>query len=349
MWAGWVDENTRSPMELSDNVVVGETAFFSELAPSFVDGDDSQNHDSASQERDSSPVIDSSSASLVPDKYQESLPEHIAHLEGEWNEDDIYYSDEDDLLDDLCENCCPQTASPESPDVVVEEEVYSPSHTGLVTIKEESDTGEENNNGSSTCEDTVNNNNNNNNNKTDVTETTGDICSCSTVVEDVVDVDSRCSPTSVQVSCEKAAAVDVSSSSRIDEEKQGVRSTEATSAEKPVSPRTLLAARPQFFKLPRFLVNTIRQPINPLYHQTVLDRAWGGSNGQAPHKIMGPEQRRFLFAQTAKLYYDHHPDQSEVKWEGPVKRYSRDVLLRFSHSPASYVRPSGLPSLPCVQ
>ncbi|XP_035679034.1 uncharacterized protein LOC118417551 [Branchiostoma floridae] len=355
MWAGWVDENTRSPMELS------ETAFFPEHVPS-VDGD-VQNRHTASTEHDPSPLSDSSVASLaemmmmmsLAEKDQEGISEHTASSAEDWNEDDIYYSDEDDLLDALCENCCPLArlaASPESPDVIVEE-FYSPrsSHTGLVTIREEKDEGAEDNNNSSNCEDTINNNNN----KTDETEAVQDICSCSTVVEDGLEVNSRRSPVSLGIQgISEKAAVDVTSPSRMHEERQCVRSTKASTAEKPGF--SLLGAfsatRPQF-KLPRFLVNTIRQPLSPLYHQTVLDRSTDGCYGQAGNKHVG--QRRFLFAKTAKLYYDHHPDQSEVQqegpvqWEGPVKRYSRDVLLRLSHSPACSIKPSGLPPLPCVQ
>ncbi|XP_078607884.1 uncharacterized protein LOC144879898 isoform X2 [Branchiostoma floridae x Branchiostoma japonicum] len=356
MWAGWVDENTRSPMELS------ETAFFPEHVPS-VDGD-VQNRHAASNEPDPSPLSGSSVASLaemmmqmsLAENDQEGFSEHVASSADEWNEDDIYYSDEDDLLDALCENCCPPAglaASPESPDVIAEE-FYSPrsSHTGLVTIREEKDEGAEDNNNSSICEDTVNNNNNNN--KTDETEPVQDICSCSTVVDDGVDVNSRRSPVSLGIHCisEKAAAVAITSPSRMHEGRQCVRSTEASTAEKPGF--SLLGAfsatRPQF-KLPRFLVNTIRQPLSPLYHQTVLDRSTDGCYGQPGNKHVG--QRRFLFAKTAKLYYEHHPVQSEVQsevqWEGPVKRYSRDVLLRLSHSPACSIKPSGLPPLPCVQ
>ncbi|KAI8502082.1 hypothetical protein Bbelb_204940 [Branchiostoma belcheri] len=257
-------------------------------------------------------------ASLVEecsDPNKDSGSEHASSLveAEEWNnDDDIYYSDEDDLiLDEVCENCNPPTplsASPESPDVIIEEEFYLPSPktslTGLAPITEE-------------------------------------------MLEDDTVVNSRRSPSSIQAICEKdASVVDVTSSSRTDD----VRSTKASGAEKPVRPRSLLGAfpatRPQF-KLPRFLVNTVRQPINPLYHQVILDK--GPAVTPQGDRNAGPEQRRFLFAKTAKLYYGDHPDPGEVQWEGGVKRYSRDVLLRFSHNPACNIRPSGLPALPCVQ
>ncbi|XP_019636919.1 PREDICTED: uncharacterized protein LOC109479398 [Branchiostoma belcheri] len=303
-------------------------------------------------------------ASLVEecsDPNKDSGSEHASSLveAEEWtNDDDIYYSDEDDLLDEVCENCNPPTslsASPESPDVIIEEEFYLPSPktslTGLAPITEESEKDTENNNNnnnndSSICKDNVNNNNNNNS-KTDETEMAGDICNCSTVLEDDTVVNNRRSPSSIQAICEKdASVVDVTSSSRTDD----VRTTKESGAEKPVRPRSLLGAfpatRPQF-KLPRFLVNTVRQPINPLYHQVILDK--GPAGAPQGDRNTGPEQRRFLFTKTAKLYYGDHPDPGEVQWEGGVKRYSRDVLLRFSHNPACNIRPAGLPALPCVQ